>query len=67
MMWWVVGAILIVVLLLLLARRPLRAWGREVQLERARELFALQRERLEAKFFDAAAASGKLRLGTPIS
>lgn len=60
-MWWVVAAILVAALVLLLARQPLRAWGREVQLERARELFALQRERLEAKFFDAAATSGKPR------
>lgn len=44
-----------------LAWRPLRSWGREVQVERARELFRLQRERLEAKFFTAAAATGKPR------
>jgi hypothetical protein len=41
--------------------RPLRRFGREVQLERARELFKLQRERLEATFLSAAAATGKPR------
>lgn len=45
----------------LLAWRPLRRFGREVQAARARELFVLQRERLEAKFVTAAAASGKPR------
>lgn len=37
----------------------LRGTGRAFQLERARESFRLQRERLEAKFLDAAAATGK--------
>jgi hypothetical protein len=41
--------------------RPLKRFGKEVQLERARELFKLQRERLEAKFHTAAAATGKPR------
>ena len=45
----------------LLARRPLRAFGREVQSERAREHFSLQREMLEARFVDAAARTGKPR------
>ncbi len=59
---WVVGGVAaIVVIVLLLAWRPLRRWGREVHAERARESFRLQRERLEAQFFDAAAASGKPR------
>ncbi|MCS6977693.1 MAG: hypothetical protein NZM31_11900 [Gemmatales bacterium] len=44
-----------------LAWKPLRNWFREVQAERARELFTLQRERLEAKFLEAANASGKPR------
>lgn len=46
---------------LVVAWRPLRAFGREVQLERARELFRLQRERLEMEFMKAAAATGKPR------
>jgi hypothetical protein len=44
-----------------LAWRPLRSLGRGIQVERARELFALQRERLEAAFRTAAAATGKPR------
>src|SRR5262245_15857561 len=41
--------------------RPLRSFGQEVQIGRARELFALQRERLEGQFFTAASATGKPR------
>jgi len=41
--------------------QAMRGMGRAVRHERARELFRLQRERLEAKFFDAAAATGKPR------
>src|SRR5262249_27529854 len=59
--WIIAAGIVVVLLLLTLVWRPLRAWGREVQIERARELFTLQRERLEAKFFDAARRSGKPR------
>src|SRR5262249_16281218 len=44
-----------------LAWRPLRSFGREVQVERARELFTLQRQRLEVDFLRAAAATGKPR------
>jgi hypothetical protein len=42
-------------------RRHMRAWGLEVQIARARELFALQHERLEGLFLRAAAATGKPR------
>lgn len=42
-------------------RRPLGRWGAEVQAERARESFRLQRERLEHQFLRAAAATGKPR------
>lgn len=41
--------------------RTLRRMGLEFQYERAREAFRLQRERLEAVFLDAAAATGKPR------
>jgi hypothetical protein len=44
-----------------LSWRPLRGLGREVRLERARESFRLQRERLEASFMAAARATGKPR------
>ena len=41
--------------------RRLRTFGKAVQVERARELFRLQRERLEAQFLSAAARTGKPR------
>lgn len=60
--WWLVPAAVVVGLgVLAWLWRPLRAFGREVQAERARELFRLQRERLEAQFLGAAAATGKPR------
>ena len=62
MEWWgwvVVAAGLGVAAALLW--RPLRSFGQQVRLEHARELFKLQRERLEARFLGAAAASGKPR------
>src|SRR5262245_1491889 len=63
-MWaWILGIVLGGAVLIVVLRmwRPLKAFGRVVQIERARELFRLQRERLEAQFFKAAAASGKPR------
>jgi hypothetical protein len=59
-MWWVAGTLLLAVVILLL-RRPFRTFSKEVQVEWARELFKLQRERLEARFLQAAAATGKPR------
>ncbi len=60
--WLFVGVALAVgLVVLLIVWRPLRLFGREVQVERARELFVLQRERLEARFLTAAAATGKPR------
>jgi hypothetical protein len=60
--WWLIPLLLLGGLLaIVLAWRPLRRLFHEMQAERARELFALQRERLEAKFLEAAAASGKPR------
>jgi hypothetical protein len=58
--WWLLGAALVLGIVLLL-RRPMRSFGKQVQGERALELFKLQRERLEAKFLTAAAATGKPR------
>jgi hypothetical protein len=62
-MWWWLAPALAVGAILLLAWiwKPVRLFGRAVQVERARELFKLQRERLEAQFLKAAAASGKPR------
>jgi hypothetical protein len=60
-LWLLLGIALAVLLLVLLTWHPVRSFGREVQAERARELFRLQRERLEAHFLTAAAATGKPR------
>jgi hypothetical protein len=60
--WWLIPLFAVTVALVaLLAWRPLRGLFGEVQFERARELFTLQRERLEAKFIECANASGKPR------
>jgi hypothetical protein len=63
MIWlWVAPAVAgIGLLVALVKKRTLRAWGREVLAERAREAFALERERLESAFFSAAANQGKPR------
>lgn len=53
-------AILLVIAVVLL-RKPLRAWRDRREADRGRRDFRLQRELLEAKFFDLAAASGKPR------
>jgi hypothetical protein len=58
---WLLPVALLIGIVLVFVWRPLRSWGKEVQVERARELFMLQRERLEAKFVTAAAATGKPR------
>jgi hypothetical protein len=61
-LWWLIPVLVLVGLLVVfLIWRPLGAFGKEVQVERARELFKLQRERLEAQFLRAAAATGKPR------
>src|SRR5438552_7085341 len=59
--WFVPLVFLAAIAIFLLLRRPMRSLGKEIQVERARELFTLQRERLEAKFVAAAAATGKPR------
>jgi hypothetical protein len=58
---WIGGASAIALVAVLLAWRPLRRLTREMIAARARESFRLQRERLEAMFFDAASATGKPR------
>ena len=60
-LWLVLGVLAAGVIVLLIIWRPLHSWGKEIQVERARELFLLQRERLEARFLHAAAATGKPR------
>src|SRR5438876_9943567 len=59
--WILLGGIPVGAVTALLTWGPLRRFGKGVQTERARELFLLQRERLEAKFVSAASASGKPR------
>jgi len=62
MWWWLIPAAgLGGLVVLLLIWRPLRSFSKAVQVERARELFKLQRERLEAHFLKSAAATGKPR------
>jgi hypothetical protein len=62
MTWlWLPLVILLALAITLVAWRRLHSFGREVQLARARELFFLQRERLELGFMDAAVATGKPR------
>ncbi len=58
---WIALVALLVGVVVLLAWRQLRSFGREVNQAHAREAFRLQRERLEAHFLRAAAASGKPR------
>lgn len=61
--WFVPLAVVMVGLgvWLFFRRHHMHAWGREFQIARARELFALQRERLESLFLKAASATGKPR------
>jgi hypothetical protein len=63
-MAWLLGitaAAVLCVLVIALVWRPLRRLGGDIQAERACELFMLQRERIEAQFLPAAAATGKPR------
>ncbi|MCS7015156.1 MAG: hypothetical protein RMJ19_08910 [Gemmatales bacterium] len=60
--WLIIGSVVLGVLVgAALAWRPLRRFYREIETVRAQELFLLQREYLEAKFFDTGAQSEKPR------
>ena len=59
--WWIVPIVVVLAAAGYFGWRRMRAFGKEVAAERARELFKLQRERLEAQFLTAAAATGKPR------
>ena len=61
--WWALAlaVVLIVVALVAIAWRPVRAALHRNRLIRARKGFHRQRERLEAKFFQLASASGRPR------
>jgi hypothetical protein len=58
---WIGGASAFALVLMVLTWRPLRRLTREMIAARARESFRLQRERLEGRFVEAAAATGKPR------
>lgn len=60
-MWWVPPLVIVAGVGAVLLGKRLRVFGREVHVARARELFKLQRERLEAQFMGAAARTGKPR------
>jgi hypothetical protein len=60
-LWAVVAIVVIGLLIFTFAWRRLRWLGAEIQAARARELFVLQRERLEVRFVSAASATGKPR------
>jgi hypothetical protein len=61
---WIVGGIVLAALVgagVALIAQPIRRARREAQLAKARQDFHRQRERLEARFFEIAAASGMPR------
>ena len=60
-LWLIPPAVLLAGAAVWFFGRRLRKFGREVNAARARELFKLQRERLEAQFLGAAAKTGKPR------
>lgn len=55
------GLLLLGGVLLFVFRKPIRSWQERAELDRAIQQFRLQRELLEARFFDLAAQSGKPR------
>ena len=57
----VAAAAILLLIAAVAVRKPLRAWRERSEAERARREFRRQREVLEARFFDLAAASGKPR------
>lgn len=60
-LWLVATVLLLLFGGLLVAARPLRDWMLRREFEQARRSFRLQREVLEAKFFELASLSGKPR------
>jgi hypothetical protein len=59
--WMLILLAPLAVVVAIAAWRSMRSFGGRVAVERARELFKLQRERLEVQFMTVAAASGKPR------
>ena len=60
-LWLTLGVIVGLCVVLAFGWRSLRRLGGAIQAERARELFLLERERIQSRFMDAAAATGKPR------
>jgi len=60
-LWLIPAALAVGLAMILIAWRPLRGIFREIHVERGREMFGLQRERLELLFIEAATATGKPR------
>lgn len=58
---WIAVAIAVAAGIAWFVWRRLHSFGSQVAIERVRELFKLQRERLEAQFLQVAAATGKPR------
>ncbi len=52
------GVVVTLVALAALLRKPLRKWRQQQEAEQAMQAFRLQREQLEAKFFDLAGSRG---------
>lgn len=61
MIGWLLAGFVVVVLIIGFSYRPLKRIYREITAERAHELFQLQREMLEAKFFELARSAGNPR------
>ncbi|HUY31311.1 MAG TPA: hypothetical protein VMV69_00915 [Pirellulales bacterium] len=59
--WIALGTVALAAVIALAVWRPIRAAMRAAEYQRARKEFRQQRERLEAKFFQIAAAGGKPR------
>jgi len=59
--WWIICVAGMVGLGAFLLRHPLRRAAEEILLERAREMFTLQRDHLAEQFLEAASATGKPR------
>jgi hypothetical protein len=60
-LWLTLGVIVALAVVVAFGWRPLRRLGGAIQVERARELFFLERERIQSGFIVAAAATGKPR------
>lgn len=60
-LFYVVCAVAVLIALLFVLSKPLLNWARTREFSEARERFRVQREQLEARFFDLASVAGKPR------